>query len=428
MKNANLNIVDYKTFDLIFAEYNPRELTKDQHQDLKDSISRFGFVDPLIVNTNKDRKNVLVGGHQRLKIAKELGYKKVPCVEVDLTPEKEKELNVRLNKNTGQWDWDALANQFKVNDLLDWGFSRDELQVAEEEKIGNIEQDEVPIPKESICKEGDLWILGEHRLLCGDATKKENIKRLMNGFKADMIFTDPPYGVSYTGVDSGKGTKWEMIKNDDLRNDSLYNLLKKSFQNCFDYSKKNPAVYIWHASINQMIFETALKDCSFEVKQQLIWNKGMKLGRSDYHWMHEPLFYARKEGNNNEWYGDRKNKTILRDGTIDLNKLKKKELINILNIITDESTSWEIKKDSAKFYVHPTQKPVDLCIKAAFNNTKDGEIILDLFLGSGSTLIAAEKINRKCFGMELDANYCDIIINRWQEFTGEKAERIENAD
>ncbi len=419
-----MKIKNFKINDLIQADYNPRQLSKDQFKTLKDSLEEFGFVDPVIINSHPDRKNIIIGGHQRVKVAKEIGITEVPCFEIKLSLEKEKELNVRLNKNTGDWDWDALANNFDVGELLDWGFSRDELQVPEEEKTGNIEDDEVPIPEEPICKEGDLWKLGDHRLLCGDATSEENTKRLMNGLKADMIFTDPPYGVSYTGVDNGKGTKWEMIKNDDLRNDSLYHLLKNSFQNCYNYSKNNPAVYVWHASINQMIFETALKDCSFEVKQQLIWNKGMKLGRSDYHWMHEPLFYARKEGNNNEWYGDRKNKTILRNDTIDLTKVKKKDLIKILNTIADESTCWEIKKDSAIFYVHPTQKPVDLCVKAALNNTKDDEIILDLFLGSGSTMIAAEKINRRCYGMELDPKYCDIIINRWEEYTGGKAEKV----
>ena len=203
----------YDVSNLIFAEYNPRELTKDQHQDLKDSITRFGFVDPLIVNTNKERKNILVGGHQRLKIAKELGYKDVPCVEVDLTPDKEKELNVRLNKNTGQWDWDALANHFDVGELIDWGFNEDELQFNEPDEInGLIEDDDVPEVDECITKQGDLWILGEHRLLCGDATKKEDVERLMDGQKADMVFTDPPYGIKH----SGKGITANGVEGNDL--------------------------------------------------------------------------------------------------------------------------------------------------------------------------------------------------------------------
>ena len=190
-----LTTVQYDVSNLIFAEYNPRELTKDQHQDLKDSITRFGLVDPLIVNIHKERKNILVGGHQRLKIAKELGYKDVPCVEVDLSPDQEKELNVRLNKNTGQWDWDALANHFDVGELLEWGFSEDELQFTEPDVQGLTDDDDIPEVEESITKQGDLWILGEHRLLCGDATKKEDVERLMDGQKADMVFTDPPYNV-----------------------------------------------------------------------------------------------------------------------------------------------------------------------------------------------------------------------------------------
>lgn len=419
-----MNIVNIPINNLLEADYNPRQLSKKQFETLKDSLEKFGFVDPVIINSNPDRKNIIIGGHQRVKVAKQIGITEVPCFEINLTIDQEKELNVRLNKNTGDWDWDLLANNFDVENLLEWGFSEDELGFKKPEKEGLTDDDDVPKVKEAICKEGDLWQLGEHRLLCGDATKEEDVELLMNGEKADMVFTDPPYGVSYVGTNNPNGKEWDMIKNDDLRDSSLYNLLEKSFKNCYEYTKENPALYVWHSSSNQIIFETAIQSSGFEVKQQLIWNKGMALGHSDYHWTHEPLFYARKRGNNNEWFGDRKHKTILRNEKIDLTKLKKNELIKILSAISDESTCWEIKKDSAIFYVHPTQKPVDLCIKAAINNTKDREIILDLFLGSGSTLIACEKIDRKCYGLELDPHYCDVIIKRWEDYTGGKAKKI----
>ena len=185
---------------LIFAEYNPRQLTKEQYKHLKDSIDRFGLVDPILVNKNKDRKNIIIGGHQRVKVAKDMNIKEVPVLELDLTYERERELNVRLNRNTGEWDMDSLANFFEVDELVDWGFDEDELILPEEEVVAGLtDDDDVPEVEESICKEGDLWILGKHRLLCGDATKKEDVELLMDGNKADMVFTDPPYGVNYEG-------------------------------------------------------------------------------------------------------------------------------------------------------------------------------------------------------------------------------------
>ena len=182
---------DIKT--LIFAEYNPRQLTTDQYKHLKDSIDRFGFVDPVIVNKNKDRKNIIIGGHQRVKVATDMNISEVPCVEIDLTYERERELNIRLNRNTGEWDMDNLANFFDMEELIDWGFDEGELVFEDEEPIaGLVDDDEIPEVEEAVTKLGDLWLLGEHRLLCGDSTKKENIELLMDGQKADMVFTDPP--------------------------------------------------------------------------------------------------------------------------------------------------------------------------------------------------------------------------------------------
>jgi hypothetical protein len=250
--NGHITTAQYSISDLIFAEYNPRELTKDQHQDLKDSITRFGLVDPLIVNIHKERKNILVGGHQRLRIAKELGYKSVSCVEVELTPEKEKELNVRLNKNTGQWDWDALANHFDVGELLEWGFSEDELQFTEPDVQGLTDDDDIPEVEEAITKQGDLWILGEHRLLCGDATKKEDVERLMDGQKADIGLTDPPYGVR-------KEEEW------DERNNFI-NSISKWFN---QYENNCDKGLIWFCADKMLPYLVTNK--GFE--RLLIWNK-----------------------------------------------------------------------------------------------------------------------------------------------------------
>ena len=181
MVNGDMQIVKYRAEDIISAEYNPRQLSKNQYKDLKDSMTRFGIVDPLIINVNKDRKNILVGGHQRLKVAADMEIKEIPCVEVDLSLDQEKELNIRLNKNSGEWDWNLLANNFNNKDLISWGFTEDEMSFFEEEPTeGLTDDDEVPEVEESITKTGDIWILGEHRVLCGDATKKEDVERLMD--------------------------------------------------------------------------------------------------------------------------------------------------------------------------------------------------------------------------------------------------------
>lgn len=414
-----MKIVKRKITELIAAEYNPRKINKVQEQDLKDSLTRFGLVDPIIININKERKNIVIGGHQRLKVWADLGNTEIDCNELDLTLDKERELNIRLNKNGGSFDDELIKEYFNFDELTEWGFTPDELFNKEEKiKEGKIEDDEVPEITKNKVQYGDVYQLGKHRLMCGDSTSEKDVKKLMNEEKADLIFTDPPYGVSY------KGTNHEIIKNDELRGEPLYQLLVQSFKNLFKFSIQNPAVYIWHASKTQMIFETAIKDAGFEVKEQLIWNKGMSLGRSDYHWAHEPCFYVRKQDNNNQWFGDRKNKTILREGTIDFEKLTKAKLLQIIYAIRDESTCWEIKKDNVQTYKHPTQKPIDLCIKALINNTEVDGKVLDLFGGSGSTMIAAEKLNRKSYTMELDEKYASIILERWEQFTGLKAEKI----
>ena len=248
---TEINIQYYKANDLIMAEYNPRQLTKDQYTQLKDSLTRFGLVDPLIVNKHKTRKNILVGGHQRLRIAKEMGLDNIPCVEVDLPYDKERELNIRLNKNVGEWDYDSLANHFDVGELTEWGFSDDELQFwTDEPTEGLIDDDEIPEVEEAITKQGDLWLLGDHKVLCGDATKKEDVERLMEGQKADMVFTDPPYGVNYLGMEK----KWDGLENDNLKIDDFVIFLEKLFKNTANSTSDKAGVYICHADRTQIEF------------------------------------------------------------------------------------------------------------------------------------------------------------------------------
>jgi len=369
-----MEIQYYKSNDLIMAEYNPRQLTKDQYSQLKDSITRFGLVDPLIVNKNKERKNILVGGHQRFKIAKEMGIDEIPCVEVDLTLDAEKELNIRLNKNVGEWDYDALANYFDVGELTDWGFSNDELQFYEDEPVqGLIDDDEIPEVEEAITKEGDLWILGEHRVLCGDATKKEDVERLMDNQKAELLLTDPPYGI---GIDGQKKSiaknpkhnrKEHKFKGWDNKRPS-----QKTFNLIMSFANKH---IIWGGNY--------FSDLLPPTKGWIVWDKGQK-------------------------------GLTMSDGELAWTSEKNPLRITIVN------------RNQLKGSVHPTQKPlsvIQFCLKQI-----ESKSIFDPFLGSGSTLIAAEKTNRKCYGMELDPHYCDVIVKRWEDFTGKKAERIERVE
>ena len=374
------------------AEYNPRQLNKDQYTQLKDSIERFGLVDPLIVNKNEDRKNILVGGHQRLRIAREMGMVDIPCVEVDLKLDQEKELNIRLNKNVGEWDYDSLANYFDVGELMDWGFSDNELQFYEDEpEQGLIDDDEIPEVEEAITKQGDIWILGDHRLLCGDATKKEDVALLMEGKKADMVFTDPPYGVMY-----------KSSKSNAISGDLSQATIPLSFREIINSATKNDArIYICGGSNNAQMYFSLFDSYCQQMPKILVWVKETFVMRpNNYHSQYEFIYFGwkGKGGGTKYWYGDRK-----------------------------QSDVWQFNRDSSKDYLHPTQKPTILAEKAINYSCSPEGILYEPFAGSGSTLIACEKTNRKCYGMELDPHYCDVIVKRWEEFTGKKAERVEAA-
>ena len=381
---AEINIQYYKANYLIMAEYNPRQLTKDQYTQLKDSLTRFGLVDPLIVNKHKTRKNILVGGHQRLRIAKEMGLDNFPCVEVDLPYDKERELNIRLNKNVGEWDYDSLANHFDVGELTEWGFSDDELQFwIDEPTEGLIEDDEIPEVELAITKQGDLWMLGDHKVLCGDATKKEDVERLMDNQKADMVFTDPPYGVKRDkglGVQQGFRGKGKVIPH---------------------------RVYEggWDA-------ETPPKK-SFD----------LMLNNTDKAIIFGGNFFTDKLPQANHWIvWDKKTKMpTFGDAELMWTNIKR----NSVSIIEHEYSGL-IGREKERY--HPTQKPVALLCKVLNDYTDLNETMLDPFSGSGTTLIACEKTKRKCYGMEIDPHYCDVIVKRWEGFTGKKAERVERVE
>ena len=377
----NHKIVNKDINSLIFAEYNPRQLTEDQYKHLKDSIDRFGLVDPIIVNKNKDRANIIIGGHQRVRVAKDMNIKEVPCLELDLSYDRERELNIRLNANTGEWDTDILANVFDIDELTDWGFDDLDLSLFEDEVVkGLTDDDDVPEVEESICKAGDLWLLGEHRLLCGDSTKKENIELLLDGQKADMVFTDPPYGMNldaegFDKMPTAKGTKHHSYSN-IIGDDKDFN--PSFFLNYFDYCKEQ---FWWGGDYYA---EYLPKDGSY-----IVWDK-------------------RAEGGMDKMFGS----------SFELCWSKSKHKREIARVLW--AGYFGMGGEDTKQRVHPTQKPIDLVIW--FFERYKGNKVIDLFLGSGSTLIACEKTGRKCYGMELDPHYCDVIIKRWEDYTGKKAQ------
>lgn len=383
----NMNIADLKP-----AKYNPRKDLKPgdkEYEQLKKSILAFGYVDPIIVNS---RNNVVIGGHQRLKVLAELGNTTVDVSIVDLDEQKEKALNIALNKISGEWDMPLLQDiLFELNtdgfDLDSIGFSLDELtqfDLCEDE--GEASEDDFDVDKavedikESVSKPGDIWLLGRHRLLCGDATRAEDVRRLMDGKLAAMVFTDPPYNVDYVG----KTADELKIQNDKMSDADFYKFLLQSYTNMLEAVAPGGAIYVCHADSEGLNFRKAMQDAGWLLKQCIIWVKSsMVLGRQDYHWQHEPILYGWKPGAAHNWYGDRK-----------------------------QTTTWEIDRPSRNGE-HPTMKPIELCATAINNSSRTGDIILDIFGGSGSTLIAAEQTGRTSYIMELDPVYTDVIVNRY---------------
>lgn len=392
-----MNIQKIRIEKLKPADYNPRKDLKpedEEYQKIKKSITEFGCVEPIIVNTDM----TVIGGHQRLKVLKELGYEELECVILDLDKNKEKALNIALNKITGEWDNDKLEellaelNETDI-DMNTTGFSFDEVDNILKDITGS-KEDNFDIDsayeeiKEPITKPGDIWILGNHRLMCGDSTQKENVLRLMNKQEADMILTDPPYNVDYEGktVDALK------IANDNMNQTEFYNFLLDSFRNMFEVTKCGSSIYVFHADTEGLNFRNAFNAVGFKLAQCLIWVKNtFVMGRQDYQWRHEPILYGWKEGAGHYFIDSRNQSTVL-----------------------------EFDKPSRNAE-HPTMKPIDLLVYLIKNSSKESDLILDLFGGSGSTLIAAEQVKRICYTMELDPKYCDVIIKRWELLTGKKA-------
>ncbi len=403
-----INIVYKDVKDLREAEYNPRKINLKQIEQLKKSLTNFDCVEPLVINIHKDRKNVIVGGHQRLRVLRELKYQEVPCVEVDLPLAQERELNVRLNKNTGDFDYEALAKGFEISDLMDWGFTEEDFSFLKEEPVeGLCDPDDVPeAPEKPITVLGDVWVLGNHRVMCGDSTSADNVSKLLGDIKPHLMVTDPPYGVSYDAswreghdLNIGKkiGGKFSPRATGKVENDD-----RADWTEAWALFPGNIA-YVWHGGLHSSEVAKSLEACDFNLRAQIIWVKQhFVFGRGDYHWQHEPCWYAVKSKGN--WAGDRKQTTVWQ-----------------INNNNPFGTGGKAEEKVG----HSTQKPVECMKRPIENNSSPGQAIYEPFCGSGTTVIAAEMTGRHCYAMELSPQYCDVIVKRWQKFTGKQAVHAE---
>ena len=373
------------------AAYNPRKKLKKgdkEYEKIKKSIVEFGYVAPIIVNFD----GTVIGGHQRLTVLSDLGYKEVQCVQVQIKDEnKVKALNVALNKITGAWNEELLADL--MVDLQDADFNLDLTGFEAPEidqlfsKVHNkeVKEDDFDVDgeltKPTISKQGDIWHLGKHRVICGDSTKPETYQLLLGDKKANLVVTDPPYNVNVEET-AGK------IKNDDMSDTDFFQFLFNMFVNVERSMEDDASIYVFHADTEGLNFRKAFKDAGFYLSGCCVWKKNaLVLGRSPYQWQHEPVLYGWKQKGKHQWFSDRKQTTI-----------------------------WEYDRPKSS-KEHPTMKPVQLMAYPIQNSSMRGTLILDPFLGSGSTLIAADQTGRVCYGIELDEKFVDVIVKRYMEAT-----------
>jgi DNA modification methylase len=355
---------------------NPRLIKDDKFKKLCKSIQEFPEMlelRPIVVN--KDM--IVLGGNMRLKACQEIGLTEVPIIVAEnLTEEQQREFLIKDNVSGGEWDWDILANEWEVEQLEEWGL---DVPINLETELEAVEDDfnEEP-PEEPITILGDLYEIGEHRLLCGDSTDSDQVAKLMNGQKADMVFTDPPYNVAY----EGGSKKRDAIANDKI--DDFYKFLYDVYTNCFLFMNDGSPIYVAHSELERANFISAFVDAGFKYSSIIVWvkNNSTFSMNKDYKWKHEPIIYGWKQGKERTWKGDNKQDTV-----------------------------WNIDRPS-RSEEHPTMKPIELCEKAIKNSSNESSLIFEPFTGSGSTMAASHQLKRKCYGMELDPKYCDVIVKR----------------
>jgi DNA modification methylase len=386
--------------ELIPAEYNPRKQLKsgdEEYEKIKNSITEFGFVEPIIVNADK----TIIGGHQRFSVLKDLGYTEVECVVVDVDKTKEKALNVALNKISGEWNFELLSKlldelQQENYDIEFTGFDLSEAEKLWDEYLEQGEGDnskddeyEIELPENPVSKKGDIWLLGKHRVMCGDSTSLEDVKQLVGDAEIKLICTDPPYNVDY-GATQHPSWRKRSILNDAMSTDDFHDFLFKAFSNVAAVGVKGAMLYSFMSAQEWGNMMDVLSDCGFHWSSTIIWNKDrLVLSRKDFHTKYEPIFYG--------WLDNAPRIHQLEDRT--------------------QSDVWDFQRPS-KSDLHPTMKPVELIQKMITNSSYRGECVLDLFGGSGTTLIACENTNRKAHLMELDPKYVDVIVNRYKDKIG----------
>lgn len=411
----------YKPVDeLIPYINNPRK--NDQAVDaVASSINNFGFKVPIVI----DKYGEIVTGHTRLKAAKKLGLKEVPVIIADdLTENQVRAFRLADNKvaELAEWDEEILQAELDLTDFDMEQFGFEEMQeiVSDEAFDDDFEED---LPDEPETQPGDIYKMGDHILMCGDSTKSEDVQTLMGGQMADLVVTDPPYNVNYEG-----GTKDALkIQNDNMDDASFLAFLIDAFKTMKEALKPGGAFYIWHSDGKRWFFSDALKQNDLEERQNLIWVKNaLVLGRQDYQWKHEPCLYGWKDGAAHHFIDLRGEETVIEDNP-SLNKMSKPDLIQYVKelrkIIDDKTTILREDKPLTND-LHPTMKPVPLIAYLIRNSSLKNEVVLDLFGGSGTTLIACEQLGRKARIMELDPKYCDVIVSRWEELTGQTAKKI----
>jgi len=377
-----------KLSDLVKNPNNPREITKETLKGVRESLKRNGYIDRIVINN----QNMILSGHARYEVLLEQ-FEPDTEVEVlvatrDLTKDEEENVLLGMNTQGGKWDMKLLSLNFDPIKLDDFGI--DFKRIESEKEIEEVECPDIDDTNKPICRLGEVWILGNHRLMCGDATIIDDVEKLSNNTKMDLFITDPPYNVEYEGKTKDK----LKIQNDSMSDDNFMKFLIDSFTCANAFMRDGAVFYIWHADSEGYNFRSACKNTSWKIRECLIWVKNsMVMGRQDYQWKHEPCLYGWKDGASHIWNSDRKQTTVL-----------------------------EFNKPSAN-KEHPTMKPIELFAYQIKNSSLENNTVLDLFGGSGTTIIACEQLNRKCYTMELDPKYCDVIIKRWEKFTGKQAKR-----
>ena len=431
-----LEIEYISTSELREYDKNAKIHDRAQIEDIKNSIRAFGMNDPIAVWKN----NIIIEGHGRLKACQELDLQYVPIIRLDHLSDQQRKAyclaHNRLTMNTG-FDLDLLQAELDSIidfDMLNFGFDEDDKKQEEEPEV---EEDEFePQPLENpICKVGQVYKLGRHRLIVGDSTEQETLDKLLDGEEIDLWVTDPPYNVALGmggSVDEARKrhrrTDGLVIMNDKMEDSKFLEFLTAAFTAAKNVMKPGAAFYIWHADNEGYNFRLALKQAGLQLRQTLIWNKNtITLGRQDYQWKHEPCLYGWKDGAAHYFVDDRKLSTVIEDArSLDFKNMKKPELVDLLEEIYADKSSTTIineNKPAASEY-HPTMKPLKLIARQVKNSSKPGDKVLDSFGGSGSTLMVCEQLNRTCYTCELDPKYADVIIERWEQYTGEKAELI----